>query len=101
MAILKNNIYVVLIIVLALIANFIIFSQLAKDESNYIKIEVQKGDTIWNFAQEYAEFSSKNNDEFVKWVVERNAINEGIIYEGQELILPVEENNEEFLLASK
>lgn len=94
MSFLKKNSYTIILIVLSISSALIISTMGSPDHELYQKIEVSKGETIWLYAEKYSENTKLSKKEFVKWIQEENNIANGTIYEGQELILPIEK--EEF-----
>ncbi|MEK4632583.1 MULTISPECIES: cell division suppressor protein YneA [Bacillus] len=61
--------------------------------SQYVKIKVQDGDTLWSLADQVAEKKNINKEDFIEWVTENNHLQTADIKPGDELILPVKKEN--------
>lgn len=58
----------------------------------YTSIQVQKGDTLWNIANEYISAEYVCIDDYIQEVCEINHITEGEIHSGQYLTIPYYSN---------
>lgn len=87
----KRNKHIMLLIGLLFLSSFIIINQLTKDDSDYLKIQVKEGDTVWEYADKYSKYTHMNNDKFINWIEKKNNLYNGEINAGQKIILPVEE----------
>lgn len=76
----------------------------AKDESRYVKVEIENGDTLWEIAEKYSEQHSYTTKGFIDWVEKNNTINGNHIISGETLVIPVKKdtirNNGNVLLAN-
>ncbi|AME05124.1 cell division suppressor protein YneA [Bacillus siamensis] len=61
--------------------------------SQYVKIKVQDGDTLWSLADQVAEKKNINKEDFIEWVTENNHLQTADIKPGDELILPVKKEH--------
>ncbi|OCB99148.1 Cell division suppressor protein YneA [Bacillus amyloliquefaciens] len=61
--------------------------------SQYVKIKVQDGDTLWSLADHVAEKKNINKEEFIEWVTQNNHLQTADIKPGDELILPVKKKH--------
>lgn len=61
------------------------------DPEPFAKVEVQPGDTIWDYAELLKEHHRLSAADFVDWVENNNAVFNGQIQIGQTLLLPVDE----------
>ncbi|MGV3270247.1 cell division suppressor protein YneA [Bacillus sp. CIS52] len=61
--------------------------------SQYVKIKVQDGDTLWSLADQVAEMKNINKEDFIEWVTENNHLQTADIKPGDELILPVKKEH--------
>ncbi|MDD9309805.1 LysM peptidoglycan-binding domain-containing protein [Cytobacillus firmus] len=61
------------------------------DQEDFAKVEVQPGDTIWDYAELFKEHHKLSPADFVAWVEENNAVFNGQIQIGQTLVLPIDE----------
>ncbi|KAA0966436.1 LysM peptidoglycan-binding domain-containing protein [Sporosarcina sp. ANT_H38] len=90
----KNNSYVVLIIVLCM-GFAIIGSSKYGNEQTVTKITISEGDTLWGLANHHSENMSA--DKWIKEVIKLNDLPSATIKKGEDLLLPavraVEKNN--------
>ncbi|MBT2575176.1 cell division suppressor protein YneA [Bacillus sp. ISL-51] len=61
--------------------------------SQYVKIKVQDGDTLWSLADHVAEKKKINKEDFIEWVTENNHLQTADIKPGDELILPLKKEH--------
>ncbi|WP_438422038.1 cell division suppressor protein YneA [Bacillus siamensis] len=61
--------------------------------SQYVKIKVQDGDTLWSLADQVAKKKNINKEDFIEWVTENNHLQTADIKPGDELILPVKKEH--------
>ncbi|AMQ74241.1 cell division suppressor protein YneA [Bacillus velezensis] len=61
--------------------------------SQYVKIKVQDGDTLWSLADHVAEKKHINKEDFIEWVTENNHLQTADIKPGDELFLPVKKKH--------
>lgn len=90
--------YILAFILLVMV--FVYFSPMNQSEispDKYMTITVQTGDTVWELAEQYAGLHTMSAYDFVKWVEEVNGIYEGRIFPGDNLLLPIEQDNLKFI----
>jgi hypothetical protein len=77
---------IIFILIISLLTDT--YKTYAMKEIEYIEITINSGDTIWNIAKEYR---AENQDirELVYLIIEVNDIENSIIYEGQEIKIPI------------
>ncbi|MFT9494338.1 MULTISPECIES: cell division suppressor protein YneA [Bacillota] len=86
----NDNLYTILYsILLFLFLLILIFQYKPVNESNYVRVTVEYGDTVWGFAKEYRENHNLDSSSFVEWVEKNNYIDAADIKPGQELFIPV------------
>ncbi len=89
--------FVILFVVTALFFSFfLVFTNTAESDSTYAEITVQKGDTLWAYAEDYAAHTSMTQEKFIEWVTERNGLTSHLIVAGDQLELPVPEETFKF-----
>lgn len=87
--------YIILLIILSFAAAFIFSGKLHGNEStNYVKVTIQDGQSLWNISEKYASDHQLSSNEFIKWVEKTNGISGDQIYPGEEIIIPVK--NEDY-----
>lgn len=57
--------------------------------NQYVKIEVQQGDTLWSIADQVADKKKINKSEFIEWVADNNHLQTSDIQPGDELVIPL------------
>lgn len=85
MKIIKNNSYLLLIIVFCLIFTILNVNK-AGNEVAYEKVIVSEGDTLWGYSLEYA--NNVPTDKWIKEVVNLNKLSSTTIEVGKELQIP-------------
>ncbi|ALC81153.1 MULTISPECIES: cell division suppressor protein YneA [Bacillus] len=73
--------------------SFISFLGKSSSDENYVKIEVQEGDSLWNLAELMEDKQSLSKQAFIEWVTERNHLTTDSIKPGDILVLPVEKEH--------
>ncbi|WLR43457.1 LysM peptidoglycan-binding domain-containing protein [Bacillus carboniphilus] len=61
---------------------------------NYVMIEVQSGDSLWNLSKQFQDYHSLSDSEFVNWVEEKNELIDEKIQTGERLIIPIQVEEE-------
>jgi LysM repeat protein len=80
--------YAIILIVLSFtIASMISIN--SNKQSQYIKVTVSEGDSLWKISQQYAGKHSLSNNQFVSWVKSHNNIDGDQIFPGEKIIIPV------------
>lgn len=86
MTFIKNNSYIILLIVLCMGFALIGVTKSVKEQM-VTEITVMEGDTLWGLALQHAETSSK--DQWMKEVMRLNNLTTVTINTGEDLLLPV------------
>ena len=86
----KIIIDIVFILIIIRIFNLIISNQFEKNTLDYKEYVVRSGDTIWSIAMDLVD---NNRKIYIKSIINDiktlNSLNDVLIYEGQEILLPV------------
>lgn len=81
---------IVFILIIISIFNLIISNQFEKNTLDYKEYVVRSGDTIWSIAMDLVD---NNRKIYIKSIINDiktlNSLNDVLIYEGQEILLPV------------
>ncbi|QED47639.1 cell division suppressor protein YneA [Cytobacillus dafuensis] len=86
--------YAIILFVLSFITALILIVQLGgPGKSEYIKITVNEGDSLWQIAEDFSDEHTLTVKEFVVWVEQNNGISSGRIFPGDELVIPVVQDN--------
>ncbi|KHD85369.1 cell division suppressor protein YneA [Heyndrickxia ginsengihumi] len=103
----KKYNYVIIFIGLTILMGLCFLFNMEDHSNHYQNIVVQKGQTLWNIADEYADKNSMSKDEFIHWVENHNEINADLLKAGEEIKIPVTEHqhsvnqNQEYALNDK
>lgn len=65
------------------------------DTEGYLQIQVEEGQTIWQYTNQYSDRHELSFKEFKKWVTKANNINADQIAAGSYLVIPVKANRVE------
>jgi LysM repeat protein len=88
----RNNAYTFLLIIFLFIGTIILINS-NEDPAEYITIQINEGDTLWNIAQEYEEYTSYSTSNFIKWVkLNNNSIHTASLTIGKKIIIPVKKS---------
>lgn len=101
MKLIKKNTFTILIGLLFTTCLFVVVNNLSEDDSNYVAIEVEHGDTLWSYAKKYSDYSSMSEQRFIDWVEKHNELENGEILVGESIILPIETHHSDLMLASE
>lgn len=88
--------YVIIFISLIYLFSFILINQTDQEEqlySEYIHVVVNEGDTLWSFAEKYAEHHQLSREEFIDWIEKTNQIVRNDIVAGSAITIPVTIND--------
>ena len=86
----KIIIDIVFILIIISIFNLIISNQLEKNILDYKEYVVRSGDTIWSIAMDLVDNNRKIDiKSIINDIKTLNSLNDVLIYEGQEILLPV------------
>ena len=62
-------------------------TELPESQKYYTSIEIQKGDTLWGIADEYAESCRMSTTDYVAELKSMNGLKEDVIHSGQHLTI--------------
>lgn len=97
----ENHIYTILLAGLVFIFSILFsFTLDHKQDDNFLSIEVNEGDTIWEISEKYDD-TKLTKQEFIGWIEEYNGVRADAIKAGQIIVIPVENENVVQNLASK
>ncbi|MDA7027898.1 cell division suppressor protein YneA [Bacillus sp. CLL-7-23] len=86
----ESLIFVVLFtVVISFSILFLSFATKIEESKQYVKIEVQEGDTLWELADCIEGLRGTDREKFVEWVADHNNLSTSVIKPGDVLILPV------------
>lgn len=68
----------------------LIFTIRLGDPVEYITVQIENGDSLWNLSEEYKSKHRMTNDGFIAWVVRENQLDNTELQPGEILILPIE-----------
>jgi cell division protein YceG involved in septum cleavage len=92
----KKYSYAIILLVFSFLGIFILSYQLqSPQEGHYLKIKINKGDSLWAIAKEYEQKHHLTETEFVNWVENYNGITGDRIYSGEELYIPIKKTSRE------
>lgn len=84
--------YAILLIGLSFVLAFVLAEKTPTSiEEDYLTIKVEEGDSLWQFAETYADEHQLTPAEFIKWVKNANEIDE-TIYVGDSIVIPVKKD---------
>ncbi|WP_335871774.1 cell division suppressor protein YneA [Bacillus sp. 2205SS5-2] len=87
---LKNNNFVVLLMILTFISGLVMLNQLEEtDTSSYLHITVEKGDSLWTIADQYQKLHGMNKSDFIRWVSDQNEMKNYDLIAGESIYIPV------------
>lgn len=93
MKLLKKYSFTLLFSLSLIICMITSFNHFFINQEEYATIEVKPGDTLWNYANEYAELHHFSASTFVEWVEIKNNMADGKIKVGQKIILPIDQRD--------
>lgn len=83
---------IILIVILSImLANSPVKGASNPPQKHYITIIVDKNDTLWDLAKEYANMDYYDINEYIDELIMINAIKDNKIYSGSKLMLPIVE----------
>jgi nucleoid-associated protein YgaU len=68
---------------------FFTMSNLASDDTQYMEVTIEEGDSLWSISEEYNAKHHYSSWEFIQWVEERNSVNASAVFPGQKIVIPV------------
>lgn len=88
--------YAIILISLSCISAFILSIHFHSfDKTDYVKVTVSEGDSLWKIANVYSGEDSLSNKEFISWVKKHNRIEGDQIYPGDEIVIPISNQKSE------
>lgn len=78
--------------VLSAVILLLSFTNNDQEQNQYVKIEVQSGDTLWSLADQVSHTKKINKKDFIEWVTEENNLQTSDIQAGDVLMLPLKRN---------
>lgn len=79
---------------------FVSFAGKIEERKQYVKIEVQEGDTLWELADRIKGGKTADKHKFIEWVADKNNLPTSVIKPGDVLILPVaKQHSDQYQLA--
>ncbi|WP_163653494.1 cell division suppressor protein YneA [Listeria sp. PSOL-1] len=70
----------------------VLLLNISNNGTDYTKIAVANGESVWQIAENYAEQTNMDKVAFVKWVEQENNLIDGQVREGEDLVIPVRSN---------
>jgi LysM repeat protein len=90
----EQHYYAIILFILSIFTAIVLIIQLGESENiNYMTITVNEGDTLWRIAEDYSNEHTLTPKDFISWVERNNGILGERIFPGDELIIPVINNN--------
>lgn len=86
--VLKRYSYAIILVILSFSLATIISKQ-SNDTSEFLKVTVSDGDSLWKISQQFSGQHSLSNSQFVSWVKIHNNIDGDQIYPGEKIVIPV------------
>ncbi|ATH91806.1 cell division suppressor protein YneA [Bacillus glycinifermentans] len=79
---------------------FLSFAAKLEESKQYVKIEVQQGDSLWELADRIEGGTAADKQKFVEWVADRNGLPTSVIKPGDVLVVPVtKQHSDQYQLA--
>ncbi|RSK27118.1 LysM peptidoglycan-binding domain-containing protein [Bacillus sp. HMF5848] len=90
----KNyRLYIAFLLLISILCVFVSLQFKSVSDEKYLTVIVERGDNLWMLGEKYKTQHSMSIPEFVDWVVRTNHLYEGKIKVGQEIRLPISEDN--------
>ena len=67
--------------IIMIISVIIVMKPIERDQ--YLEVQIQKGDTLWDLSQKYQSYHDLDTKEFIDWVSNVNRISKDILLPGQ------------------
>ncbi|TDL34956.1 LysM peptidoglycan-binding domain-containing protein [Jeotgalibacillus sp. S-D1] len=94
----KYSFVILFIVVTLAFGLYLTFSLADEQQESFINVEVEQGDSLWSLSKEYSESLSMSEKAFIEWVTAENNLASYSIYEGEQLVLPITEQDKEKFL---
>ncbi|MDF2946076.1 MAG: hypothetical protein K0S51_755 [Bacillales bacterium] len=78
-----------ILLLLVSISFYLVVNNTYKTSSDFVKIEVKKGDSLWSYYSEYGEYHNYSFYNFMAWVNEYNKINSDKLNAGDVIFIPI------------
>ncbi|MHA7767814.1 cell division suppressor protein YneA [Bacillus atrophaeus] len=79
--------------VLSAVILLLSFTNNDQEQNQYVKIEVQSGDTLWSLTDQVSDTKKINKKDFIEWVTEENNLQTSDIQAGDVLTLPLKKEH--------
>lgn len=94
----KYSFVILFIVVTLAFGLYLTFSLTDEQDESFINVEIKQGDSLWSLSKQYSESLSMSEKEFIEWVAAENNLMSYSIYEGEQLVLPIPEQEQEKFL---
>lgn len=61
-------------VILSAVILMLSYTSSGQELNQYVKIEVQQGDTLWSIADQVADTKKINKNDFIEWVADKNQL---------------------------
>ncbi|WP_226665542.1 LysM peptidoglycan-binding domain-containing protein [Metabacillus litoralis] len=91
----KLSISYIITFILSILAITIIISYNGNSNNldNYHQVKIKEGDSLWSIADQFQRKTEISQQDFVKWVQEKNNIHSSLIKPGDLVVVPIEKND--------
>lgn len=69
-------------VILSAVILMLSYTSSGQELNQYVKIEVQQGDTLWSIADQVADTKKINKNDFIEWVADKNQLQTSDIQPG-------------------
>ncbi len=85
--------YVIILIAITYISVFMLFNRFEKP-TDFVQVTIEEGQSLWELADRFSDRHSMTSAQFVRWVEEKNGISGDRIFPGEQLRVPVLNDDE-------
>ncbi|MCI3985986.1 cell division suppressor protein YneA [Bacillus vallismortis] len=82
-------------VILSAVILLLSYSSSGQELNQYVKIEVQQGDTLWSIADQVTDKKKMNKQDFIEWVADKNYLQTTDIQPGDELVIPLKKKHQD------
>ncbi|MCY8308599.1 cell division suppressor protein YneA [Bacillus vallismortis] len=82
-------------VILSAVILLLSYSSNGQELNQYVKIEVQQGDTLWSIADQVTDKKKMNKQDFIEWVADKNYLQTTDIQPGDELVIPLKKKHQD------
>ncbi|PJY98521.1 MULTISPECIES: cell division suppressor protein YneA [Bacillus] len=82
-------------VILSAIILLLSYTSSGQELDQYVKIEVQQGDTLWSIADQVTDKKKMNKQDFIEWVADKNYLQTTDIQAGDELVIPLKKKHQD------